>query len=38
MADLKAAGASWIQFDEPNLVVDLNTHQLQAFTHAYTEL
>ncbi|KAG4930832.1 hypothetical protein JHK86_047793 [Glycine max] len=38
MAELKAAGATWIQFDEPNLVKDLNAHQLQAFTHAYTAL
>ena len=35
---MKAAGATWIQFDEPTLVKDLNTHQLQAFTHAYAEL
>lgn len=38
MADLKAAGASWIQFDEPALVTDLESHQLQAFTEAYSEL
>lgn len=38
MAELKAAGATWIQFDEPTLVKDLNAHQLQAFTYAYTEL
>ncbi|KAG4958380.1 hypothetical protein JHK82_035062 [Glycine max] len=38
VAELKAAGATWIQFDEPTLVKDLNTHQLQAFTHAYAEL
>lgn len=38
MAELKAAGASWIQFDEPTLVMDLNSHQLDAFTHAYKEL
>ncbi|XP_031401342.1 5-methyltetrahydropteroyltriglutamate--homocysteine methyltransferase [Punica granatum] len=38
VADLKAAGASWIQFDEPTLVMDLTSHQLQAFTHAYAEL
>ncbi len=38
IAELKAAGASWIQFDEPTLVMDLDAHQLQAFTHAYSEL
>ncbi|CDP10525.1 unnamed protein product [Coffea canephora] len=38
IADLKAAGASWIQFDEPILVMDLESHQLQAFTKAYSEL
>ncbi|KAJ7976417.1 5-methyltetrahydropteroyltriglutamate--homocysteine methyltransferase [Quillaja saponaria] len=38
VADLKAAGASWIQFDEPTLVKDLDSHQLQAFTAAYSEL
>ncbi|KAK2632017.1 hypothetical protein EUGRSUZ_L02116 [Eucalyptus grandis] len=38
VSDLKAAGASWIQFDEPALVLDLDSHQLQAFTEAYSEL
>ncbi|KAF8396316.1 hypothetical protein HHK36_017931 [Tetracentron sinense] len=38
VAELKAAGASSIQFDEPTLVMDLDSHQLQAFTHAYSEL
>ncbi|PIA59817.1 hypothetical protein AQUCO_00400598v1 [Aquilegia coerulea] len=38
ISELKAAGASWIQFDEPTLVKDLDAHQLQAFTQAYTEL
>lgn len=38
MDELKAAGASWIQFDEPTLVMDLDSHQLDAFTHAYKEL
>ena len=38
IAELKAAGASWIQFDEPTLVLDLESHQLEAFTKAYTEL
>ncbi|KAM6576680.1 hypothetical protein CsatB_028523 [Cannabis sativa] len=38
VAELKAAGATWIQFDEPTLVKDLDSHQLQAFTRAYSEL
>ncbi|XP_020589210.1 5-methyltetrahydropteroyltriglutamate--homocysteine methyltransferase 1 isoform X2 [Phalaenopsis equestris] len=38
VAELKAAGASWIQFDEPTLVKDLDSHQLEAFTKAYAEL
>ncbi|XP_073148772.1 5-methyltetrahydropteroyltriglutamate--homocysteine methyltransferase isoform X1 [Henckelia pumila] len=38
IAELKAAGASWIQFDEPTLVLDLDSHQLDAFTKAYAEL
>ncbi|KAL3715541.1 hypothetical protein ACJRO7_007296 [Eucalyptus globulus] len=38
VSELKAAGASWIQFDEPTLVMDLDSHKLQAFTEAYTEL
>ncbi|CAI9780290.1 unnamed protein product [Fraxinus pennsylvanica] len=38
IAELKAAGASWIQFDEPTLVMDLEYHQLEAFTKAYAEL
>ncbi|GLU19066.1 hypothetical protein SLE2022_353340 [Rubroshorea leprosula] len=38
IAELKAVGATWIQFDEPTLVLDLESHQLQAFTHAYSEL
>ncbi len=38
MAELKAAGATWIQFDEPTLVLDLDAHQLQAFNHAYSVL
>ncbi|KAJ8534361.1 hypothetical protein K7X08_007685 [Anisodus acutangulus] len=35
ISELKAAGASWIQFDEPTLVLDLEAHQLEAFTKAY---
>ncbi|KAF3441434.1 hypothetical protein FNV43_RR15348 [Rhamnella rubrinervis] len=38
VSELKAAGASWIQFDEPTLVLDLDSHKLQAFTDAYAEL
>ncbi|CAM8959604.1 unnamed protein product [Rhodiola kirilowii] len=38
IGELKAAGASWIQLDEPTLVKDLDAHQLQAFTQAYGEL
>ncbi|GAB2234922.1 hypothetical protein Droror1_Dr00004193 [Drosera rotundifolia] len=38
VAELKAAGASWIQFDEPKLIMDLDSEQLQAFTDAYSEL
>nr|QOS47419.1 5-methyltetrahydropteroyltriglutamate--homocysteine methyltransferase [Morus alba] len=38
LAELKAAGALLGQFDEPTLVKDLDAHQLQAFTHAYSEL
>lgn len=38
ISDLKAAGALWIQFDEPTLVLDLDSQKLQAFTDAYTEL
>ncbi|PKA45815.1 5-methyltetrahydropteroyltriglutamate--homocysteine methyltransferase [Apostasia shenzhenica] len=38
ISELKAAGASWIQFDEPTLVKDLDSQQLEAFRKAYTEL
>lgn len=38
VAELKAAGATWIQFDEPTLVLDLDSHRLQAFSDAYSEL
>ncbi|KAL5184495.1 5-methyltetrahydropteroyltriglutamate--homocysteine methyltransferase [Glycine soja] len=38
VADLKQAGASWIQFDEPILVLDLGSQTLQALTAAYAEL
>jgi 5-methyltetrahydropteroyltriglutamate--homocysteine methyltransferase len=38
ISELKEAGASWIQFDEPTLVMDLESHKLQAFTGAYSAL
>ncbi|XP_014513783.1 5-methyltetrahydropteroyltriglutamate--homocysteine methyltransferase [Vigna radiata var. radiata] len=38
VSDLKAAGASWIQFDEPILVLDLDSRKLQAISTAYAEL
>jgi 5-methyltetrahydropteroyltriglutamate--homocysteine methyltransferase len=38
VTELRAAGATWIQFDEPTLVKDLDAHQLQAFNYAYSEL
>ncbi|RVW76415.1 5-methyltetrahydropteroyltriglutamate--homocysteine methyltransferase [Vitis vinifera] len=38
VSELKEVGATWIQFDEPTLVLDLDSHHLQAFTHAYSEL
>nr|GME08745.1 5-methyltetrahydropteroyltriglutamate--homocysteine methyltransferase-like [Ipomoea batatas] len=38
ITELKGAGASWIQFDEPNLVMDLEPNQLETFTKAYSDL
>ncbi|KAF5744948.1 5-methyltetrahydropteroyltriglutamate--homocysteine methyltransferase 1-like [Tripterygium wilfordii] len=38
VSELKAAGATWIQFDEPTLVKDLEPQQLHAFNGAYAEL
>ncbi|XP_028799828.1 5-methyltetrahydropteroyltriglutamate--homocysteine methyltransferase 1-like [Neltuma alba] len=38
VTQLRTAGATWIQFDEPMLVKDLDVHQLQAFSYAYEEL
>nr|ALO20336.1 5-methyltetrahydropteroyltriglutamate--homocysteine methyltransferase [Momordica charantia] len=38
VSDLKAAGASWIQFDEPTLVMDLDSDKLKVFSNAYAEL
>lgn len=38
MSELKQAGATWVQFDEPILVMDLDSDKLEAFTQAYSEL
>ncbi|CAN8269853.1 unnamed protein product [Cochlearia groenlandica] len=38
IAELKGAGATWIQFDEPLFVMDLEAHKLEAFSGAYAEL
>ncbi|KAK4769689.1 hypothetical protein SAY87_030221 [Trapa incisa] len=38
ICELKAAGVSWIQFDEPTFVTDPDSHKLQAFVEAYSEL
>ncbi|XP_010528749.1 PREDICTED: 5-methyltetrahydropteroyltriglutamate--homocysteine methyltransferase 1-like [Tarenaya hassleriana] len=38
ISELKGAGATWIQFDEPQLVMDLDSTKLKAFTDAYAEL
>ncbi|XP_010553797.1 PREDICTED: 5-methyltetrahydropteroyltriglutamate--homocysteine methyltransferase 1-like [Tarenaya hassleriana] len=38
ISELKQAGATWIQFDEPQLVMDLDANKLKAFTDAYAEL
>ncbi|KAI3854682.1 hypothetical protein MKX03_005278 [Papaver bracteatum] len=38
LAELKAAGATWVQFDEPTLVLDLESHQLKAFIDGYEQL
>lgn len=38
VSELKAAGATWVQFDEPSLVMDLEAHQLEAFSKAYSYL
>ncbi|KAL0708699.1 hypothetical protein Bca4012_075125 [Brassica carinata] len=38
IAELKGAGATWIQFDEPLFVMDLEGHKLQAFSAAYAGL
>ncbi|KAF6157977.1 hypothetical protein GIB67_015293 [Kingdonia uniflora] len=38
LAELKAAKATWVQIDEPTLVMDLDSHKLKAFTEAYEQL
>jgi 5-methyltetrahydropteroyltriglutamate--homocysteine methyltransferase len=38
MSELKAAGAAWVQLDEPFLVMDLQEHELRAFYKAYSYL
>eukprot|EP01018_Ginkgo_biloba_P035189 Gb_23743 [translate_table: standard] len=38
VGELKAAGATWVQFDEPSLVMDLEAHHLEAFSKAYSSL
>lgn len=38
VGQLEAAGAQWVQFDEPILVLDLDPETAAAFTAAYEEL
>ncbi|NSC25614.1 5-methyltetrahydropteroyltriglutamate--homocysteine S-methyltransferase [Streptomyces albus subsp. chlorinus] len=38
LADLRAAGAEWVQLDEPALVQDRTAEELGAASHAYQEL
>nr|ADE75603.1 unknown [Picea sitchensis] len=38
VSELEAAGATFVQFDEPSLVMDLEAHQLEAFSKAYSYL
>jgi len=38
VSELEAAGATWVQFDEPSLVMDLEVRQLEAFSKAYSYL
>eukprot|EP00252_Welwitschia_mirabilis_P004465 TRINITY_DN147_c0_g1_i2.p1 TRINITY_DN147_c0_g1~~TRINITY_DN147_c0_g1_i2.p1 ORF type:complete len:789 (+),score=132.71 TRINITY_DN147_c0_g1_i2:71-2368(+) len=38
LSELEAAGATWVQLDEPQLVMDLQPHQLEAFVRAYNYL
>lgn len=38
LCELEAAGATWVQLDEPQLVMDLQAHQVEAFVKAYNYL
>ncbi|HHW4680668.1 MAG TPA: 5-methyltetrahydropteroyltriglutamate--homocysteine S-methyltransferase, partial [Xylella taiwanensis] len=38
LSQLQAAGAEWVQLDEPTLVLDLDTRAQQAFRDAYATL
>ncbi|WP_328539960.1 5-methyltetrahydropteroyltriglutamate--homocysteine S-methyltransferase [Streptomyces sp. NBC_00344] len=38
LADLRSAGAEWVQLDEPALVQDRSRDELDAVAHAYREL
>ena len=38
LAELKAAGAEWVQIDEPHLALDLNAEAKAAYKTAYAEL
>lgn len=38
LTKLTAAGASWVQFDEPALVMDMNVDDLALFTELYTQI
>ncbi|KAJ3229022.1 methionine-synthesizing 5- methyltetrahydropteroyltriglutamate--homocysteine methyltransferase [Chytriomyces hyalinus] len=38
ISELDAAGAEWIQLDEPHLVMDLSAQEQAAYTEAYTRL
>jgi len=38
LGELRAAGAQWVQLDEPALVLDLEPAWRDAFTHAYQSL
>lgn len=38
VSELEVAGATFVQFDEPSLVMDLEAHQLEAFSKAYSYL
>ncbi len=38
LAELKAAGAEWVQIDEPHLALDLSAEAKEAYKTAYAEL